>query len=45
MRQFIEVNRSDDIEASIDLGVALTDASYEYTRVTAAVDPQTYRGA
>jgi ketosteroid isomerase-like protein len=44
VRQYIEANRSDDSEASIELGVALTDPGYEYTRVTAAVDPRTYRG-
>ena len=43
-RQVIESNRSDDLEARIEAGLALWDPSCEYTRVTAAVDPQTYRG-
>jgi ketosteroid isomerase-like protein len=44
VRLAIEANRSDDVEASIEALVALSDPSSEYTRVTAAVDPQTYRG-
>jgi ketosteroid isomerase-like protein len=44
VRQVIESNCSDDIEARIEAALALWDPSCEYTRVTAAVDPQTYRG-
>jgi ketosteroid isomerase-like protein len=44
VRQAIEANRSDDLEARIEAVLALWDPSCEYTRVTAAVDPQTYRG-
>jgi ketosteroid isomerase-like protein len=44
VRQVIESNRSDDLEARIEADLALWDQSCEYTRVTAAVDPQTYRG-
>ena len=46
VRQVIESNRSgaDDLEARIEAALALWDPSCEYTRVTAAVDPETYRG-
>jgi ketosteroid isomerase-like protein len=44
VRQAIEANRSDDLEARIEAVLALWDPSCEYTRVTAAVDPQTYHG-
>ena len=44
VRQVIESNRSDDLEARMEAALALWDPSCEYTRVTAAVDPQTYRG-
>ena len=44
VRQVIESNRSDDLEARIEAVLALFDPSCEYIRVTAAVDPQTYRG-
>jgi hypothetical protein len=44
VRQAIESNRSDDLEARIEAVLALWDPSCEYTRVTAAIDPQTYRG-
>ena len=44
VRQVIESNRSDDLEARLEAVLALWDPSCEYTRVTAAVDPQTYRG-
>jgi ketosteroid isomerase-like protein len=44
VRQVIESSRSDDLEGRIEAVLALWDPSCEYTRVTAAVDPQTYRG-
>ena len=46
VRQALESNRSgsDDLEARIEAALAFWDPSCEYTRVTAAVDPQTYRG-
>ena len=44
VREVIESNRSDDLEARIQEAVALWDPSCEYTRVTVAVDLQTYRG-
>jgi ketosteroid isomerase-like protein len=44
VRQVIESARSDGLEARIEAVLALFDPSCEYTRVTAAVDPQTYRG-
>jgi ketosteroid isomerase-like protein len=44
VRLAIEANRSGDVEASIEALLALSDPSIQYTRVTAAVDPQTYRG-
>jgi ketosteroid isomerase-like protein len=44
VRQVIESNRSDYLEARIEAALALWDPSCEYARVTAAVDPQTYRG-
>ncbi len=44
VRQVIESNRSDDIEARIEAVLALWDPSCEYTRVTDAIDPQIYRG-
>ncbi|MBA2763668.1 MAG: nuclear transport factor 2 family protein [Thermoleophilaceae bacterium] len=46
VRQVVEANRSDDlVEARIEADiVALWDPSCEWTRVTAAVDPQIYRG-
>jgi ketosteroid isomerase-like protein len=44
VRQVIESNRSDDLEARIEAVLALWDPSCEYTGVTAAVDRQTYRG-
>jgi uncharacterized protein len=44
VRQAIEANRSDDVEANIETIVALSAPDSEYTRVTAAVEPQTYRG-
>jgi ketosteroid isomerase-like protein len=49
VRQAVEANRSVDLTAGDGGGgaarlIALSDPSCEYTRVTAAVDPQTYRG-
>ncbi len=44
VRQVIESNRSDDLEARIEANLALWDPSCEYTGVTAAVDRRTYRG-
>jgi ketosteroid isomerase-like protein len=44
VRQVIESNRSDDIEARIEAFLALCDPSCEYTSAQAAVDAQTYRG-
>jgi ketosteroid isomerase-like protein len=44
VRQVIESARSDALEGRIEAVLALFDPSCEYTRVTAAVDPQTYRG-
>ena len=43
-RQLIEAHRSDDLESRIEANVALWDPSCEYTSVTAAVEPHTYRG-
>jgi ketosteroid isomerase-like protein len=49
VREVIESNRSDylqahDSEARIEAALALWDPSCEYTSVTAAVEPETYRG-
>jgi ketosteroid isomerase-like protein len=44
VREAIEANRSDDLHAAVEALVALSDPRSEYTRVTAAVEPQTYRG-
>jgi ketosteroid isomerase-like protein len=44
VRQLIEANRSDYLEATREAFLALWDPSCEYTSVTAAVDPHTYRG-
>jgi ketosteroid isomerase-like protein len=42
--RLIEANRSDDFEATIRTFIALCDPDWEYTRVTAQVEPGTYRG-
>ena len=44
VRQVIAGNRSDDLEAAKEAVPALWDPSCEYIRVTAALEPQTYRG-
>ncbi|MEA2273806.1 MAG: hypothetical protein QOI98_2514 [Solirubrobacteraceae bacterium] len=44
VRQVIESNRSDDLEARIEAALALFDPSGEYTPARAAFDSQTYRG-
>ena len=44
VRQIIEASHSDDLESRIEATVALWDASCEYTSVTAALEPNTYRG-
>jgi ketosteroid isomerase-like protein len=44
VRQAVEANRSDGRESRVEANVALWDPSCEYTSVTAAVDPHTYRG-
>jgi ketosteroid isomerase-like protein len=44
VRRVIEAHRSDDLEAAKEAFVALWDPSCEYIRVTAALEPQTYRG-
>jgi ketosteroid isomerase-like protein len=44
VRQVIHANRSDDLEPAIETAVALSDPSIEFTSVTAAVAPETYRG-
>jgi ketosteroid isomerase-like protein len=44
VRQAIEAHRSDDFKAAREVFLALWDPSCEYARVTAAVEPQTYRG-
>ena len=44
VRKLIEANRSDDLESRIEPMLALWDPSCEYTSVTAALDPHTYRG-
>jgi ketosteroid isomerase-like protein len=44
VRQVIAGHRSDGLEAAREAVPALWDPSCEYTRVTAAVDVQTYRG-
>jgi ketosteroid isomerase-like protein len=44
VRQAIETNRSDDLEARIDPDLPLWDPSCEYTSVIAALEPHTYRG-
>ncbi len=44
VRQVIAANRSDDLEAAKEAVPALWDPSCEYIRVTAALEPQTYRG-
>lgn len=44
VRQAIETNRSADLEEMIEAALALWHPGCEYTRVTAAVDSQTYRG-
>jgi ketosteroid isomerase-like protein len=44
VRQVIAAHRSDDVEAAEEAFLALWDPSCEYIRVTAALEPQTYRG-
>ena len=44
VRQVIAAHRSDDLEAGKKAFLALWDPSCEYIRVTAALEPQTYRG-
>ena len=44
VRELIEANRSDDLEARIEASVALWDPNCEYTSRTAVVEPHTYRG-
>ena len=45
VRQVIEANRSDDLEARIEAVLEqLWDSSCEYTSVIAALEPHTYRG-
>ena len=44
VRELIDANRSDDLESRIEANLALWDPSCEYTSVTAAVEPRTYRG-
>jgi ketosteroid isomerase-like protein len=44
VRRAVEANCSDDLERRIPDVLALFDPSCEYTSVTAAVDPKTYRG-
>jgi ketosteroid isomerase-like protein len=44
VRRLIEANRSDDLEAAIEVGVALSDPAVEFTSVMAAVKPETYHG-
>jgi len=44
VRQVIAAHRSDDLEAAKEAFLALWDPSCEYIRVTAALEPQTYRG-
>ena len=44
VRELIEANRSDDLESRIESMLALWDPSCEYTSVTAALEPHTYRG-
>ena len=44
VRQALAANHSDGLENRLDSMLTLWDPSCEYTRVTAAVDPETYRG-
>jgi ketosteroid isomerase-like protein len=44
VRQVITSHHSDDLEAAKEAFLALWDPSCEYIRVTAALEPQTYRG-
>ena len=44
VRRAIAAHRSDDLEAAKEAILALSDPSCEYIRVTAALEPQTYRG-
>jgi ketosteroid isomerase-like protein len=44
VRQAIEANRSDNLEALRESIVAFWDPSCEFTSVMAAVEPETYRG-
>jgi ketosteroid isomerase-like protein len=44
VRRLIEVNRSGDLDAAAQAIDALVHPDGEYTRVTAALEPYTYRG-
>jgi ketosteroid isomerase-like protein len=44
VRQVIDANRSDDLDAAIETALALWDPTAEFTSVMAAVEPETYRG-
>jgi ketosteroid isomerase-like protein len=44
VRRILEANRSDDLEAAVQVAISLSDPSVEFTSVMAAVRPETYRG-
>jgi ketosteroid isomerase-like protein len=44
VRQIIDANRSDRLQAAIEAAVALSHPTIEFTSIMAAVSPQTYRG-
>jgi ketosteroid isomerase-like protein len=45
VRRLIEANQSGDLEAAAQAMDALSHPESEYTRVTAALEPHTYRGS